>query len=178
MMTGTRDLLLDLAATRVQTRGYNGFSFNDLARDAGIKAASIHYHFPTKADLGQTLAERYRKGFAATIGAAGDGTPSDALGRFVAAFAATLDQGRMCLCGLMGAEVRDLPDSVAIEVAAFFTFCQQWLEAVFTRAKAGDAATSARHTMAALEGALMMAQVARDPRIFHDVAAEVRRAIG
>lgn len=32
----------------MQTRGYNGLSFRELAKEVGIKSASIHYHFPTK----------------------------------------------------------------------------------------------------------------------------------
>ena len=37
---------LNLAETLVRTRGYNGFSYRDLAEQIGIKTASIHYRFP------------------------------------------------------------------------------------------------------------------------------------
>ncbi|MDF2795086.1 MAG: transcriptional regulator, TetR family [Pseudomonas orientalis] len=47
------------ARKMVQTRGYNGLSFRELAKEVGIKSASIHYHFPTKGDLGAALAKRY-----------------------------------------------------------------------------------------------------------------------
>lgn len=57
----TRDLLLDAAGEMLQQVGYGAFSFRDLARQVGIRSASIHYHFPTKADLGLALVERTRE---------------------------------------------------------------------------------------------------------------------
>ena len=59
----TRTSLLDSAEQAVRQRGYNGFSYADLAREIGIRKASIHHHFPTKADLGLALIERYNQNF-------------------------------------------------------------------------------------------------------------------
>ena len=55
--TGRR--ALDVAERLVQTRGFNGFSYADIAEALGVTKASLHYHFPSKADLGQRLIERY-----------------------------------------------------------------------------------------------------------------------
>ena len=60
----TRSKLLDVALEFIQLRGYNAFSFHDLADRVGIKTASIHYHFRTKGDLGLTLVKRHRQVFA------------------------------------------------------------------------------------------------------------------
>ena len=38
-------------------------SFRDLAGDVGIKSACVHYHFPTKSDLGEALVDRYSRLF-------------------------------------------------------------------------------------------------------------------
>jgi len=62
MATETATQLLDAAQTLVERRGYNAFSYKDLATDIGIKTASIHYHFPAKADLGIALMDRYLGG--------------------------------------------------------------------------------------------------------------------
>ena len=58
----TRHALLDAAGELAQTRGYNAFSFRDLSERIGVTTASIHYHFPSKADLGRELVIRYRDG--------------------------------------------------------------------------------------------------------------------
>ncbi|MDP2026901.1 TetR/AcrR family transcriptional regulator [Sulfuriferula sp.] len=39
----------------VQRRGFNDFSYADIANEVGIRKASLHHHFPTKTDLGLAL---------------------------------------------------------------------------------------------------------------------------
>ena len=56
----TREQLLAAAADLLQRVGYASFSFRDLADAVGIRAASVHYHFPTKADLGLALVDWFR----------------------------------------------------------------------------------------------------------------------
>lgn len=58
--TDTRERILDSAEQLLATRGYHGFSYQDISRPLGIKNAAVHYHFPTKADLGVAIVRRYR----------------------------------------------------------------------------------------------------------------------
>ncbi|MCK5866711.1 MAG: TetR/AcrR family transcriptional regulator, partial [Marinobacter adhaerens] len=60
MNRDTRTALMDLAEHTVRSRGFDGFSYADLAEAIGIRKASIHYHFPTKAKLSEALIERYQ----------------------------------------------------------------------------------------------------------------------
>ena len=48
-MSETAERLMDLAEAHIRNAGYGGFSFRDLAAEIGIKSASVHHHFPTKA---------------------------------------------------------------------------------------------------------------------------------
>jgi AcrR family transcriptional regulator len=59
--------ILDSARVLMMDRGYNGFSFRDIAAEVGIKSASIHYHFATKADLAEATARAYREAFNAAL---------------------------------------------------------------------------------------------------------------
>ncbi len=59
----TKRKILDLAETLLQRLGYNGFSYQHLSRELGIKNAAIHYHFPTKEALGVEIIERTRHRF-------------------------------------------------------------------------------------------------------------------
>ena len=63
----TSQRILDTAERLVQTRGFNGFSYADIATTLGVTKASLHYHFPAKAKLGQRLIERYEKNFLAAL---------------------------------------------------------------------------------------------------------------
>lgn len=85
-----------------QTRGFNGFSYADIAAELGITKASLHYHFATKADLGRTLIERYSVTFAEALSQI-ESSGLDARGqlqRYVQLYADVLSSGRICLCGM------------------------------------------------------------------------------
>jgi TetR/AcrR family transcriptional regulator, transcriptional repressor for nem operon len=64
----TPERILDVAQRLVQLRGFNGFSYADVASELGITKASLHYHFPTKAELGEALVARYGDRFAQGLG--------------------------------------------------------------------------------------------------------------
>jgi TetR/AcrR family transcriptional regulator, transcriptional repressor for nem operon len=170
-MSDTKTRLLDVATALVQARGFHGFSFHDLADAVGIKTASIHYHFPTKADLGRQMIRRYTAHFMAALGDADAGTPRDALLRYVALFRASLANSRMCLCGMVGAEIAGVPEAMVSDVQAFFAANRAWLTAVLTCAGTPDRELQAEVFLATLEGALMIARVCGDPARFDAVAA-------
>jgi TetR/AcrR family transcriptional regulator, transcriptional repressor for nem operon len=178
-MTDTKSRLLDVATALVQTRGYHGFSFHDLSETVGIKTASIHYHFPTKADLGRQMVQRYTKAFMDRLGAADDGPPRASLLRYAALFRASLSEGRMCLCGMIGAEISGVPDAILGDVQAFFAANRDWLTAVLGHAGLDQPALQASIFLATLEGALMIARVSHDPTSFDAVAsASIDRLLG
>jgi TetR/AcrR family transcriptional regulator, transcriptional repressor for nem operon len=59
MVSDKREMIMAAARLTMQAGGYNRLSFRELAKKVGIRSASIHYHFPTKGDLGAALARRY-----------------------------------------------------------------------------------------------------------------------
>src|SRR3954467_9023955 len=61
--------ILDIGERLVQVRGFNGFSYADVASELDITKASLHYHFPGKAELGDALIGRYAARFAQALGA-------------------------------------------------------------------------------------------------------------
>src|SRR5580658_4119474 len=63
----TAQRILDIAERLMQVRGYNGFSYADIAAAMGLTKASLHYHFPSKAELGRRLMERYTENFLAAL---------------------------------------------------------------------------------------------------------------
>lgn len=172
-----RDKILDAAEARARRGGYNGFSFRDVAADVGVKSASVHYHFPTKADLATALADRYAAEAAAFMGA-----PSSALEAFerVAALfrKALIDEDKMCLCGLFAAEKDALPPDVAEATAAFFRTVLEALTAGYRRSgAAAEDAPSPVLVLSALEGALLIARATGDDAALIRVAQELEDAI-
>src|SRR3954469_4691076 len=111
-ISDTRTMVLDAAQELLQTRGFNAFSIKDLAERVKIRTSSIHYHFPTKADLCRALITRHRERVAGVL-AEIDSRVSDSrkkLDRFAAVFQSTIEAGnRMCPFGMLAA------DSVTLE---------------------------------------------------------------
>src|SRR5260370_29682798 len=98
--------ILDVAERLVQTRGFNAFSYADIASALRVTKATLHYHFPTKAKLGERLIERYETAFLAALDGI-DATCLDDGGKlkaYVGIYADVLDNNRMCLCGMLAAD--------------------------------------------------------------------------
>ena len=127
-----KEELLKVAEVKVRQGGYNNFSFREIANEVGIKSASVHYHFPTKADLGAELAHQYTDAF---LGALGDVDDIKARGEnpidvYTQLFrGALLTDDKMCLGGLLGAQNASLPEKVQTEVKRFFVKNLTWLQA-------------------------------------------------
>ena len=167
--------ILEVAERMARTGGYNGFSFREIAKEVGIKAASVHYHFPGKEELGAALARRYTDRFLAGLGNPDDAAaaPEDLLHRFIDAYRRSLvDDGLMCLCGMFGAEIANLPRPVAGETKRFFEDNIAWLTAVMERRGTGvKVREDAMKMIAILEGALILARSLDDPSVFDTATA-------
>jgi TetR/AcrR family transcriptional repressor of nem operon len=177
----TRSVILDAAEKLVRSRGYNGFSYRDLASAVGIKTASIHYHFPTKGDLGEALVEREREVFAQNLTQldAAEKEPRRRLERFVQLFqTSTIGcDNRMCLGGMLAVEQETLPQAVGRAVQRLFAGNEAWLARLLDEGRKrrqfhfkGSAESAARFVFSSLEGALLTARSFGDLRRFETTA--------
>ena len=178
--SSTPERILDIAQRLIQSRGYNAFSFHNLAQEIGIKTASIHYHFPTKSDLGVALLRRYRQRFNQELDgiAANSGSSVRSLVSFAALFQRTLSiDSQLCMCGMLSAEIESLPKPVAVEVKRFFNETENWLTTVLTNGRReerlafdGSPRTQARMLIAMMEGAMVVARGMRHNAYFQGMA--------
>ncbi|MGF1500529.1 MAG: TetR/AcrR family transcriptional regulator [Paracoccaceae bacterium] len=166
-----RTEILDTAERLARRGGYHGFSFRDVATEVGVKSASVHYHFPTKADLTTALAERYSERFMASLGPAQE---KGAVLRLIGGYRTALQvEDQMCLCGLFGAERDTLPDPLRVAVGRFFAAQVDWA----TEALAPEAdRTGAETLVAGLEGAVLVARAIGDVEMFDRIAQRMLAA--
>jgi len=183
----TSQRILDIAERLVQTRGFNGFSYADIAQALKVTKASLHYHFPAKADLGARLIERYERNFLDALEAidAATGDPREKLRRYAAIYEDVLRDNRMCLCGMLAAEYATLPRPMREDMRHFFDENEKWLAAVLQQGKkekklrfTGSAADAARTLVGALEGAMMIARSYGDVARFRAAAGRTLAALG
>jgi TetR/AcrR family transcriptional regulator, transcriptional repressor for nem operon len=178
----TQARILDVAERLVQSRGFNAFSYADVAAELGITKPALHYHFAGKAELGNALLERYATRFAAaldTIDAGCVDAPAK-LTAYTELYAQVLAQQRMCLCGMLAADYQTLPDSMKHAVIRFFDHNETWLAGVLEQGRQhgalafeGSSGESAQLIIGALEGAMLVARPYRDVGRFRAVAARL-----
>lgn len=129
MAIGTRDALIDAAENLMRTKGYAAFSYADLADSLGLRKASIHYHFPTKEELGIAIVEGYiarvREEFERIEVERRD--VSGRLEAFVIMFRASSMGGLLPLCGALAAEMAALPSGLQKLTQRFFDMQLRWL---------------------------------------------------
>jgi TetR/AcrR family transcriptional regulator, transcriptional repressor for nem operon len=179
---GTASRILDVAEHLVQVRGFNGFSYADVAAELHITKAALHYHFAGKADLGEALIGRYARRFGGALA----GIDADSLGPAakLAAYAdlylQVLRDRKMCLCGMLAAEYQTLPQPMRDAVISFFDQNESWLEGILTRGRdegslqfTGAARDTARMIVAGLEGAMLVARPYGDILRFQAAAANL-----
>ncbi len=159
-MNPTAQNIVDSANRMIRDGGYHSFSFRQIADELGIKSASIHYHFPTKEDLGFVVTKQYTDNFIRLIG-----DPEELkkpLDFYTKAFENSLKENkRACLCGILAAESGRLPQSIRKILEDFSDQNIAWLENAlkhqlpnWTNAKARGVASV---VFATLEGAMIFA---------------------
>ena len=181
----TRTAILDMAETQVRTKGHNGFSYADLSEAVGIRKASIHYHFPAKADLLTALMERYNQTVLQHLEEVEQSSSNAAerLDRYVTLYREALkDCHCLCLCLVLTLGQDSLSDETRSVIEVFRKAALKWLEAAFQAAAEdgsvrdiGNPADEARALFAMVEGAQISARSSGDLAIF-DAATKLFRA--
>src|ERR1700726_4952882 len=174
--------ILDVAERLVQVRGFNAFSYADVAVELGVTKASLHYHFPGKAELGEALLARYAERFADALAAIDVEIedPTAKLEAYAGLYADVLRGQRMCLCGMLAAEYETLPDPIRDAVISFLDENEIWLERVLERGREtgalrfdGPASETAQSIVSGLEGAMLVARPYGELRRFEAAAARL-----
>ncbi len=178
----TRERILDAAQPLLQTRGFNGMSYADVATELGITKAALHYHFPTKTDLGLAVVERYAEDFASALREIDGRLPRAAnrLRAYAMLYVEVLEGERLCLCAMLAAEQRTLDPAVRRAVDGFFAANVEWLTELVrqgrrdgTIAGVGSPAAVADLVLGALEGALLVAWARDDARGFRRTSRQL-----
>jgi TetR/AcrR family transcriptional repressor of nem operon len=177
-----REKLMTAAERLVRMRGYSAISYADLAEAVGIRKASIHHHFPGKADLGAALAADYVERFGKLLDRI-DQEEQDAaarLRRYASIYEASVRDGMLCLCGMLVTEMEVLPEEVRAGVRRFFAQQLNWLTRVIAEGAAhgeirlaGKPEAAAEKILAALEGATLVAWGTGDPGLVARAAADL-----
>jgi TetR/AcrR family transcriptional repressor of nem operon len=169
--------ILNCARSLILTGGYNGFSYADISEFVGIRKASIHHHFPTKADLVRTLVNQYRQEAEAGIAHIErvNPGPTAQLKAYTGYWQECIGDATKgyCVCALLATQIPVLPHEIVVEVRAHFQALSAWLTSVLERGAAqgsmvlsNDTRAEAETFMATVHGAMLSARAYGDPKVF------------
>lgn len=163
----TAEQILDVAEARAKRVGFNGFSYADIATELGVTTASIHYHFPTKANLGANLIERYTRLTFAALDAiqAGPDETVEKLRRYAGLYEEILAADALCLCAMLASEYETLPEPMQQSLQAFFRREEEWVNRMLCAGRdkgefaiRGEPETAAATIVSTLQGAMLVAR--------------------
>jgi len=167
--------ILTVAESLTQTKGYNAFSYRDIAERVGIKTSSIHYHFPSKADLGKAVVKKHLESLAEALRPLLDDKKLSSrkkLELFIDGIVAKtyLDHKKMCLGGMLASDVLTLPEAIQKEVQQFFIRIEGWLKQLLAEAverkefklEKKELQTEASFILSLFEGSLLLARLFQD----------------
>ncbi|HET7144138.1 MAG TPA: TetR/AcrR family transcriptional regulator [Anaerolineales bacterium] len=174
----TQRAILDLAESMLQDKGFNGFSYAHIAAELGVKNAAIHYHFPSKEELGCAVVQRYRDRFQLWINNARvkDLSPKEKLDWFFGIYTnMRANKGKVCLAGSLETDFNAIPDSMREQTQAMTREMLAWLQGTLNEGREaavfqfkGDAANKAALVLSSLQGGLQIAR-ALGTRKFHEI---------
>jgi AcrR family transcriptional regulator len=166
----TKTAILDLAEAMLLDRGFNAFSYANIASVLKIKSAAVHYHYPTKAELGVAIIRRTRERFARwtespkTIAK----SPAEKLEAFFRQYLGLLEAGQqICLGGALETDFKTLPPEMQAETKKFVADFLGWMERVLEEGRErqifsfpGEARDEAILVLSSMQGALQMTRAA------------------
>lgn len=181
--TNTAQQILEITLGLMIERGYNAFSYADISERMEIRKASIHYHFPTKSDLGRSVVAYYRvmaqQGLNQIDRTTSD--PGEKLAIYTENFYRQMKEAQFfCLCTLLATELPTLPESIRDEIEGYFREHTAWFAKLLASGRAqglftfgSDATIKAQSVLAAIQGAMIAARAYQDPEYFRTIALQV-----
>ena len=178
----TAQQIIEIALEIMIERGYNAFSYADITERLDIRKASIHYHFPSKSDLGRAVVVYYRT--LVQQGLNQIDQASDDLRRRLTMYIEQVykqlkEENSFCLCTLFAAELPTLPEKVRDEVQDYFRDQATWFTRLLEHGReqglftfTGDPVIEAQSVFAALQGAMLAARTYQDPERFRAIALQ------
>lgn len=175
-MSDTKGEILNLARKLLQSQGYNGTSYAQIAAQLGLKTSGIHYYFPYKEDLATEVVANYRDSFAQKLEQIDQRSNQTAekVQHYCSLYEEVLspqEEQKICLCAVLAAEFPTLPPKVQEQVRGFFTDNQGWLAQILGSEDKADL------LIAALEGSLLLARTQKGKAQFRQMSRQMSQLI-
>ena len=179
----TRTKILNSAQRLIQTRSFEGFSFQDIADEVGIRKASLYHHFDSKDAVAIAVLKRGADWVTGQLDATKELAPPQRLERYFDLFHDLHGKAeRMCPGGSFASVFGAVSPAVQRALHAFTKMHLDWLEGVVREGAAlgafeigGQAPRDvALQIFSSVQGALLTGRLTADPGVLDAVATELR----
>jgi TetR/AcrR family transcriptional repressor of nem operon len=183
----TKDRILNSAQRLIQTRSFEGFSFQDIADEVGLRKASLYHHFDSKDAVAIGVLARGAGWVTARLKEADGHDAPSRLEHYLDLFRDIGGKAeRMCPGGSFAAVFGAVSPQVQRALFAFTNMHLDWLEGVVRegvaagqfRIGAQRPRDVAMQIFAGVQGALLTGRLISDPGVIDAVATELQTYLG
>ena len=180
--------ILNVAEDLLQRRGFSAFSYQDIADALGMRKASLHYHFASKADLGVALAERQANRALKRLQVLDQAalTSWQRLDVFFKPYLYYIKScERLASGAMLAAGYAALNETMQDRVAEYFLINRVWLTRLLTHGRnsgefyfGADPAVKADAILSTLHGAALMAMAGRNADFVEPLVDDIKASLG
>lgn len=123
----TRSEIIKIADELIREKGFNAFSFYDISKALGIKNASVHYHFPTKNDLGIAVVNEYLAKLEEMMADSADKEPTERINVYLSIYTSTKAEGRICLVGSLASDLQTVDSELKVNLKQLVDKILNWV---------------------------------------------------
>lgn len=124
----TRAEIIKIGDILIREKGYNAFSFADISKQLNIKNASVHYHFPAKADLGIAIIQQQTDALKLIIAKYRNKTPVENLEKFLSIYTHFKSEGKVCMVGSLATDLNTLDEKIKEPLKVFSARMIDWVK--------------------------------------------------
>jgi AcrR family transcriptional regulator len=181
----TRDEIVYRADMMIRSRGYNAFSYNDIGADMHIRPAAIHYHFPSKNDLGLEVIRQEMRRIVAFRKQGRNLSSGDQLKRLFYTFLRQSFEPQVCLMGALTSEFATFEESMQEKIRELCEVIVGWVTQCLEGERLdgrmrfeGTAADRALLVISTLLSSLLLGRAMGRREVFHRMAQQLLEDLG
>jgi TetR/AcrR family transcriptional repressor of nem operon len=188
MQGETAERILQTAKALITDHGYSAFSYADISEAVNIRKASIHHHFPTKANLVVAVLKVHRERFMQATQSLTEqvNDPLARLQAYVQHWEGCIRNKNepFCIAALLAAELPSLPEEVGAAVQQHFLALSGWIRQTLeegvrkhTIKLQGTPENEAQTFMATVHGAMLSARALGNCNVFEAITTSALQRI-
>ncbi|MCR6639188.1 MAG: TetR/AcrR family transcriptional regulator [Sporocytophaga sp.] len=165
-MNSTKESIVNIADDLIRRRGYNAFSYNDISKVLAVKNAAIHYHFPTKSDLGVAVIDLHIQKIDHFIKGVAPLSEPEKVEAFLNIYEQIQINKKVCLVGTLATDWDTIDDKIQQKLIVFVNIVGDWLTGVMEEGLKkgsltfnGDPQTRAMLIITSIMAAAQMAKI-------------------